>query len=61
MPTMEGTEDKLYAIPGSPPDLLDPPTGDAFYPRNEFALKLIQKKNHLILKYHRHTKQQRGY
>ena len=27
MPTMEGTEDKLYAIPGSPPDLLDPPTG----------------------------------
>lgn len=61
MPTMEGTEDKLYAIPGSPPDLLDPPTGDAFYPRNEFALKLIQKKNHLILKYHQPTKQQRGY
>ena len=44
MPTMEGTEDKLYAIPGSPPDLLDPPTGDAFYPRNEFALKIDTEK-----------------
>ncbi|MBL1227764.1 ABC transporter ATP-binding protein [Enterococcus sp. BWB1-3] len=40
MPTLEGTEEKLYAIPGSPPDLLDPPKGDAFYPRNEFALKI---------------------
>ena len=44
MPTMEGTEDKLYAIPGSPPDLLDPPTGDAFHPRNEFALKIDTEK-----------------
>ncbi len=40
MPTLEGTEERLYAIPGSPPDLLKPPTGDAFYPRNEFALKI---------------------
>ncbi|EOT40235.1 ABC transporter ATP-binding protein [Enterococcus dispar ATCC 51266] len=40
MPTLEGDEERLYAIPGSPPDLLQPPTGDAFYPRNEFALKI---------------------
>lgn len=40
MPTMDGGEERLYAIPGSPPDLLQPPTGDAFYPRNEFALKI---------------------
>ena len=40
MPTLESESDRLYAIPGSPPDLLDPPTGDAFYPRNEFALKI---------------------
>ncbi|MGX7352392.1 oligopeptide/dipeptide ABC transporter, ATP-binding protein domain protein [Enterococcus canis] len=40
MPTLEGTGDRLYAIPGSPPDLLAPPQGDAFYPRNEFALKI---------------------
>ncbi|MGX6979969.1 ABC transporter ATP-binding protein [Vagococcus elongatus] len=39
MPTLE-TQDSLYAIPGSPPDLLDPPTGDAFYPRNEFAMQI---------------------
>lgn len=40
MPTLEGGEERLYAIPGSPPDLLQPPKGDAFYPRNEFALKI---------------------
>lgn len=40
MPTLESENDRLYAIPGSPPDLLDPPKGDAFYPRNEFALKI---------------------
>ena len=40
MPTLETGEEKLYAIPGSPPDLLDPPTGDAFYPRNEFAMQI---------------------
>ncbi|MDT2808711.1 ABC transporter ATP-binding protein [Vagococcus lutrae] len=39
MPTLD-TTDELYAIPGSPPDLLSPPKGDAFYPRNEFALKI---------------------
>ncbi|WP_099046184.1 ABC transporter ATP-binding protein [Melissococcus plutonius] len=44
MPTLEGTEDQLYAIPGSPPDLLDPPKGDAFYPRNEFAMKIDREK-----------------
>ncbi|MGX7059889.1 ABC transporter ATP-binding protein [Vagococcus humatus] len=40
MPTLEMEENELYAIPGSPPDLLDPPKGDAFYPRNEYALKI---------------------
>jgi oligopeptide transport system ATP-binding protein len=32
MPTLESENDRLYAIPGSPPDLLDPPKGDAFFP-----------------------------
>lgn len=40
MPTLETSEEKLYAIPGSPPDLLDPPTGDAFYPCNEYAMQI---------------------
>lgn len=39
MPTLE-TKDRLYAIPGTPPDLLDPPKGDAFAARNEFALEI---------------------
>ncbi|MFC0233743.1 ABC transporter ATP-binding protein [Vagococcus entomophilus] len=40
MPTLDMKDEKLYAIPGSPPDLLDPPTGDAFYPRNAYAMKI---------------------
>ncbi|MGN7175560.1 hypothetical protein BK139_04880 [Paenibacillus sp. FSL R5-0490] len=39
MPNME-TRDELVAIPGTPPDLLNPPKGDAFAERNEFALKV---------------------
>lgn len=39
MPNME-TKGKLVAIPGTPPDLIDPPIGDAFAARNEFALKM---------------------
>lgn len=39
MPTLE-TEDRLYAIPGSPPDLLNPPVGDAFALRSEYALEI---------------------
>ncbi len=44
MPTLESTGKRLYAIPGSPPDLLKPPTGDAFYPRNEYAMKIDTEK-----------------
>ena len=39
MPTLE-TSGYLYAIPGTPPDLLNPPKGDAFAPRSEYALKV---------------------
>lgn len=40
MPTLDDEESELFAIPGSPPDLLHPPKGDAFAARNEFALKI---------------------
>ncbi|WP_283679256.1 ABC transporter ATP-binding protein [Lentilactobacillus sp. Marseille-Q4993] len=40
MPTMDTTGDELPSIPGTPPDLLDPPAGDAFAPRNPYALKI---------------------
>ena len=40
MPTLETKTDRLYAIPGTPPDLLDPPKGDAFAPRNPYAMAI---------------------
>lgn len=40
MPTLDESEEELFAIPGSPPDMLNPPKGDAFAPRNEFALEI---------------------
>ncbi|RLQ97189.1 ABC transporter ATP-binding protein [Falsibacillus albus] len=44
MPNMDATDSELYAIPGSPPDLLDPPKGDAFAARNEYAMKIDLEK-----------------
>lgn len=43
MPTLH-TGDTLYAIPGSPPDLLDPPAGDAFALRSDVALEIDRMK-----------------
>ncbi len=34
------TKEKLLSIPGTPPDMLYPPKGDAFADRNQFALKI---------------------
>jgi len=34
------TKGKLSSIPGTPPDMLHPPVGDAFAERNQFALKI---------------------
>ena len=34
------TKDKLEAIPGTPPNMLLPPKGDAFADRNKFALQI---------------------
>ncbi|MBM6614889.1 ABC transporter ATP-binding protein [Desemzia sp. RIT804] len=44
MPTLENLEHGLYTIPGSPPNLLHPPVGDAFAPRNAYALEIDFKK-----------------
>ncbi|KAB8139109.1 ABC transporter ATP-binding protein [Gracilibacillus oryzae] len=40
LPTVDSNEEKLMAIPGTPPDLIHPPKGDAFAARNEFALAI---------------------
>lgn len=39
MPDMESKE-KLFSIPGAPPNMLFPPKGDAFAPRNVFAMDI---------------------
>ncbi|GIO40148.1 ABC transporter ATP-binding protein [Paenibacillus antibioticophila] len=38
MPTTDTDDAELYAIPGSPPNLLNPPPGDLFADRNPYAL-----------------------
>ncbi|MBO5403341.1 MAG: ATP-binding cassette domain-containing protein [Clostridia bacterium] len=39
MPDLD-TNEKLDAIPGTPPDMLYPPVGDAFAQRNKYAMKI---------------------
>ncbi len=41
MPSLDSANDEeLAAIPGTPPDLTNPPIGDAFATRNQFALAI---------------------
>ncbi len=39
MPDLD-TSERLDAIPGTPPNLIYPPVGDAFAPRNKYAMKI---------------------
>lgn len=39
MPDLD-TNDKLEAIPGTPPNMIYPPVGDAFAARNKYAMKI---------------------
>ena len=43
MPDLDTDDDRLYTIPGSPPNLLHPVTGDAFAPRNIYALNVDER------------------
>ncbi|GAB4074880.1 ABC transporter ATP-binding protein [Barrientosiimonas marina] len=45
MPKLEDDNKELHAIPGSPPDLLDPPKGCPFAARCPYAMKVC--KNHM--------------
>ncbi|MEN1966804.1 ABC transporter ATP-binding protein [Lentibacillus sp. N15] len=40
MPSLDTDDEELYVIPGTPPDLLNPPKGDAFAARNPYAMKI---------------------
>ncbi|SMC34282.1 oligopeptide transport system ATP-binding protein [Aerococcus suis] len=44
MPTLD-TEGELISIPGTPPDLLDPPKGDAFAIRSDYAMAIDFEEN----------------
>ncbi|WP_304580498.1 ABC transporter ATP-binding protein [Dubosiella newyorkensis] len=43
LPDVDTAGDELYTIPGTPPNLLKEIKGDAFAPRNPFALKIDEK------------------
>ena len=43
MPDLDTRDDRLYSIPGSPPNLLHEPKGDAFAARNQFAMAIDEK------------------
>lgn len=41
MPNLDSSSDEpLYNIKGTPPNLLNPPIGDAFAPRSDYAMKI---------------------
>lgn len=40
MPAFAKKHERLYSIPGMPPDLMSPPKGDAFASRNEYAMAI---------------------
>ena len=43
MPDLGTDDERLYTIPGSPPNLLHEKEGDAFSPRNAYALEIDDK------------------
>ena len=44
MPTLDTNEEaRLNSIPGTPPNLLNPPKGDAFAPRNAYAMQIDEE------------------
>lgn len=44
LPALAIESGELYSIPGTPPVLIDPPKGDAFAVRNEYALAIDYEK-----------------
>lgn len=44
LPILSGGGRRLYSIPGMPPTLINPPKGDAFACRNEYALDIDYEK-----------------
>jgi peptide/nickel transport system ATP-binding protein len=45
IPNIELSDQKLSAIPGSPPDMLNPPRGCRFWPRCSYAMEICRTKD----------------
>lgn len=43
-PDIKAPKMKMMSIPGTPPDLLDPPSGCRFYPRCSYAMDICKRK-----------------
>ncbi|MDE6414132.1 MAG: ATP-binding cassette domain-containing protein [Anaeroplasmataceae bacterium] len=49
MPSLD-TKEKLDSIPGTPPNMINPPVGDAFAARNKYAMKIDFEKQPPLFK-----------
>jgi peptide/nickel transport system ATP-binding protein len=43
-PGIKAPKSRMVSIPGSPPDLLNPPSGCRFHPRCQYAMEICRKK-----------------
>lgn len=50
MPSLAEAQHKLSAIPGTPPNMIFPPVGDAFAQRNRYAMKIDFEKQPPLFK-----------
>jgi peptide/nickel transport system ATP-binding protein len=49
-PNIKEERRKMYSIPGSPPNLLKPPSGCRFHPRCSYAMEICREKEPIPLK-----------
>ena len=61
LPQLGTKGSEFFSIDGTPPSLYNEIIGDAFAPRNQYAMRLILKKNHHFLRLHRLILQKLGY
>ncbi len=48
-PNIKAAKTRMRAIPGYPPDLLDPPTGCRFHPRCKYAMDICKQKEPTLI------------
>jgi len=48
-PSIKAPRSRMISIPGSPPDLLNPPSGCRFHPRCQYAMDICRKKEPAFL------------